>query len=318
VREIARSAAVRVWLPALAAAAVAAALDRRTDAGDLLYFVHRGERLLSANWTSVYADRELQAGPLQLVVAGAAHGTEPLAFVVELGVIALLLLVLGRLCVAPRWALLAGLAALVAGLAHGAFVEGHPAEALTPLLWVLAALEARRGRAGRAGALVGLSGGLELWGLLGVPILLLAPLFRDAARGVVTAAAVIAVQLAPFVLFGTFRMFDYEWRVARGTPLSFVIAAGTHFGWPLRVLQAAVACGLGAVLARRLRVSLHAVWLVPLAVALARIVLDPLAYGWYWLEVEALVLVRAALLADRYAYVLLRTRTRRTVTDPTT
>src|SRR5919204_4435450 len=252
VREIARSTAVRVWLPALAAAAASAAFDRRSDAGDLLYFVHRGERLLSAHGSSVYSDRELQAGPLQLLLAGAARSTEALAFVVELGVVALLLFVPGRLGVGPRWRVLAGLAAVVAGLAHGAFVQGHPAEALTPLLWVLAALEARRGRTVRAGALIGISGGLELWGLLGVPVLLLSPRLRDTARGFATASVVIAAQLAPFVLFGTFRMLDYEWRVARGTPLSFVLAPGTHFGWPLRVLQAAVACGLGGLLARRL------------------------------------------------------------------
>ena len=315
VRELARSAAVRVWLPALAAAGGGAALDRRADAGDLSYFVHRGEQLLSPRWASVYGDRELQAGPLQLLVAGAAHRTEVLAFVVELGVVALLLFVLGRLGIGLRWRLLAALAAMGTGLAHGAFIEGHPAEALTPLVWVLAALESRRGRPVRAGALIGLSAGLELWGLLGAAVLFLAPRTRDAVRGTATAAAVLAAQLAPVVLFGTFRMFDYEWRVARGTPLSLVVAAGTHFGWPLRLLQAGIACGLGAVVARHFHRSLHAVWLVPLAVALARILLDPLRYGWYWLEVEALVLVGAALIADRHAHLVPGLRKRQPGTD---
>jgi len=279
----------------LAGAAGLAAIDRRSDAGDLVYFAHRGELLLSSHWSSVYAQRQLQSGPLQLLIAGAARSTEVLAFVVEIGVAALLLFVLGRLGVDARWRLLAGLAALAVGLTHGAFVQGHPAEALTPLVWVLAAMEARRGRTLRAGALIGVGAGLELWGLLGVTVLLLAPRLRDAMRGLTVAAAAIAAQLAPFVLFGTFRMFDYEWRVTRGTMLSLVVPVGTHFGWPLRLLQAAVACGVGAVLARRLCATVHAVWLVPLFVALMRILLDPVSFGWYWLEVEALALVGAAL-----------------------
>ena len=307
-RDVSRCGAVRVWLPALAVAGVAASLDRRADAGDLAYFVHRGTRLLSAGWSSVFADRELQAGPLQLLMAGAARSTEALAFVVELGVVALVVVVLGRLGVGARWRLLAGIAAVVAGLAHGAFVEGHPAEALTPLVWVLAGVEARRGRPVRAGALIGVSAGLELWGMLGVAVCVLAPRLRDAFRGFATACAVIAAQLAPFVLLGTFRMFDYEWRVASGTPLSVLVSAGTHFGWRFRLVQALLACAAGIMLARRLRGSLHAVWLVPLAVALVRILLDPLAYGWYWLEVEALVLVGAAVIADRYARVLVLER----------
>ena len=297
-RDALRSPLARVWLPVLAAAGVVATLDRRSDAGDLLYFVHQGERLLSARWTDTFADPTLQSGPLQLLLTGTARSTEVLAYVVELGVAALLLFVLGRIGLSMRWRAALGLAAVAVGLTHGAFVDGHPADAVSPLIWVLAALEARRGRPLRAGALIGLSAGLELWGLLGVSVLLLAPRLREAVKGWAMQVAVVIALFAPFVLAGKFRMFDYEWRVAHGTALSLVVAPGTHFGWPLRLLQAGVGCALGAVLARRLRSSLHAVWLVPLSVALARIVLDPLAYGWYWLEVLALVLVGAAAIAS--------------------
>src|SRR5207247_5080764 len=122
-----------------------AALERRADAWHLLCFVHQGERLLSARGADTFADPTLQSGPLQLVVTGAARGTEVLAFVVELGVAALLLLVLGRLGLSTRWQAVLGLAAVALGLTHGAFVDGHPAAAVSPLIWVLAALEARRG-----------------------------------------------------------------------------------------------------------------------------------------------------------------------------
>ncbi len=295
-RESLRSPLARVWVPVLGAAGAAAALDRRADAGDLLYFVHQGERMLSARWADTFADPTLQSGPLQLLVAGVARSTEVLAFAVELAVVAVLLLVLGRLRASGLCRLVVGLAAVALGLTHGAFVDGHPAEVLIPLLWVLAALEARRGRAAGAGIVIGLTAGLELWGVLGVPLLLLTPRLRSAANGLAVAVGVVVVQLAPFVLLGRFRMFDYEWRVAGGTVLSAIVPVGTHFGWPLRLLQASVACGLGAALAWRLRRSVHGVWLVPFVVVIARILLDPLAYGWYWLEAEALALVGAAAL----------------------
>jgi hypothetical protein len=64
----------------------------------------------------------------------------------------------------------------------------------------------------------------------------------------------------------------------------------------LRLLQSVLALSAGASVAIALRRSVHACWLAPLAVALVRLVLDPLSYGWYWLEIEALVLVGAALL----------------------
>jgi hypothetical protein len=296
VRDVLRSPLARVWLPVLAAAGAVATLDRQSDAGDLLYFVHQGEQLLSARWARTFADPTLQSGPLQLVLAGAVRSTEALAFVIELGVAVLLLVVLGRLRVPARWQVAVGLAAVAAGLTHGAFVDGHPAEVVTPLIWVLAGLEARRGRAVRAGALIGLSAGFELWGVLGAPVILLLPRLRDAVKGLAVEVAVVVLLLTPFVLGGDFRMFDYEWRVAEGTLLSAVLPGGTHFGWPLRLLQASVACGLGAGLALSLRRSVHAVWLVPLVVVIARLALDPLGYGWYWLEAEALALVGAGAL----------------------
>jgi len=147
-------------------------------------------------------------------------------------------------------------------------------------------------------------------------VLLLAPRVRDAVRGSAVEAVVIAAQLVPFVAFGDFRMFDYEWRVARGTLLSLAAPVGTHFGWPLRLLQAAIVCGIGAVFARRLRGTVHAVWLVPLSVAVVRILFDPLSYGWYWLEAEALMLAGAALVADRTLSSLVRGRAAASLAEP--
>jgi hypothetical protein len=283
VRDALRSPLTRVWVPVLGLAAAVAGYDRDADSGDLVYFVHQGERMLSSGWAHTFSDPTLQAGPLQLLLAGGLRNPTALAFAIEVGVAALLLSVLSVLRVPLRWQLVVGCAAVATGLTHGAFVDGHPAEAITPLLWALAAVDARAGRGVRAGALVGFSAGFELWGLLGIPVLLLAPRVRDVVRGVCAQAAVAGLLFAPFYAFGDFGMFRYEWRVASGTLLSLAVAPGTHFGWPLRLLQAAVACGVGGAIAWRLRRSVHAVWLVPFGVVVVRIALDPLAFGWYWL-----------------------------------
>lgn len=295
-RDLLRSPLARVWVPVLSCAAVGAYLDRGTDPGDLVYFVDRGERLLSDGWASTFADPMLQSGPLQLAVFGAVRNLTALAFLIEVTVAGLLLHVARRVGASDRIRLVVGLLAVGAGLTHIAFVDGHPAEAIVPLLWVLAGIWAREDRAVQAGMLIGLSAGLELWGVLGLPVLLLAPRRRRALAAASVAAAVVIGMLAPFALAGSFHMFQYDWRVASGTVLSLVVSPGAHFGWPLRLLQSALALSAGASVALALRRSVHACWLAPLAVALVRLVLDPLSFGWYWLEVEAPVLIGASLL----------------------
>jgi hypothetical protein len=294
-RDFLRSPLARLWLPVLAPAAGLAYLDRGTDSGDLVYFVHKGEQLLSGGWADTFADPQLQSGPLQLAVFGAVRDLAALAFLIELGVAALLLLVLGRLGLSDRTRLAIGLLAVAAGLTHIAFVYGHPAEAIVPLLWLLAGLWAREDRVLRAGALVGLSAGFELWGVLGVAVLLLAPRLTRAVAGACIQGVVVAALLAPFALAGTLRMFDHEWQATSGTLVGLVVGPGAHFGWPLRLAQASLAVATGGALAFALRRSAHALWLVPLAVALVRLLLDPVSFGWYWLEVEALILVGAGL-----------------------
>ena len=294
-REFLRSSVARAWVPVLAAAAVMASLDRGTDPGDLVYFVHRGEQLLSGGWANTFANPMLQSGPLQLLLFGVVRNLSVLAFVLELGTAAVLLLVLGRLGLGDGLRLAAGLAAVGAGLTHLAFADGHPAEAVVPLLWVIAAVWARDERVVAAGVLIGVSAGFELWGVLGAPVLLLTPRWRRAALGVAVEGLVVLAQLAPFALAGRLRMFEYEWRVAPGIPLGLLVAHGTQFGWPLRLLQASLAVGAGAAVAAVTKRSIHAVWLVALTVVLLRLLIDPVAFGWYWLEAEALALVGAAL-----------------------
>ena len=279
----------------LGAAAAVASLDRGTDPGDLIYFVHRGGLLLSADWADTFADPVLQSGPLQLALFGAVRNFTALAYVIEVGVAGLLLFVLGRLGVRDRLRLGVGLFAVAAGLTHGAFIDGHPRRRSRRCSGCSPASR-RATIAVRAGGLVGLSAGLELWGVLGAPVLLLVPRFRRALLAGLTEAAVVTAMLVPFVVAGTFRMFEHEWHVSTGTFMSLFVEPGASFGWPLRLMQSTLALATSAVIALVLRKSLHAVWLAPLVVVIVRLLLDPLSFGWYWLGAEALVLVGAALL----------------------
>jgi hypothetical protein len=279
-----------------------AALTVGADTGDLPFFVHAADDLFTRDWAQAYANPDLQIGPVQLVllaVADAVAGVPSLstftllAFVVPLGVTALFLLVLRRLLPERRPLLLLTASAVFAGLGlpAAAYLDGHMAQAVVPLLWVLAALRAREGRVAAAGALVGLSAGFELWGMLGVIVLLLAPRFRDAAAGAVVQVAVAAALFAPFALAGELRMFDYHWVVNSDTLLSLVVEPGTDFTWWMRLAQGGTALAVGAALAWPLRRSLHAVWLAPLAVVAVRLALDPVRYRWYWLALETLAVV---------------------------
>jgi len=156
------------WLPALVVTVGTAALTVGADTGDLPFFVHAADDLFTRDWAQAYANPDLQVGPVQLVllaVADAVAGVlslstfTVLAFVVPLGVTALFLLVLRRLLPGPRPLLLLTASVVFAGLGlpAAAYLDGHMAQAVVPLLWVLAA----GGAAAVAGALDGLADDLR-------------------------------------------------------------------------------------------------------------------------------------------------------------
>jgi hypothetical protein len=292
------------WVPVLAATVASAAVALGADTGDLPFFVHSADNLFTGAWADAFASPDLQIGPLQLfllALAGAVAGAlgvstlTLLAFAVPFAVTGLLLFVLCRLLADRRRSVLltAGVAAVLLGIPTSAYVDGHMAQAVVPLLWLLAGLYARDGRVVLAGALVGASAAFEVWGMLGVVALLLAPRLRDAVLGVAVQVVVAGALFAPFALAGDLRMFDYHWVVNGDTILSLFVEPGTDFTWWMRLGQGATAVAVAAALVWPLRRTLHAVWLGPLVVVAVRLALDPVRYPWYWLALETLALVGA-------------------------
>ena len=308
------------WLLPVLLALPACVLDGRPDHwdADLPYFTRMGERMLSAHWSTTFAHPKLQAGPAQLLVFGAAGrlgdalGFAPgrlLAPLTELAIVALLVVVVGR--VVPRGRRRGAARVAVASLfvllqnPSTVYLAGHPADAIVPLLWLLAALEARAGRTGRAGLLLGLGASFEVWSLLGAPVLLLAPRLRDVCRGAVVQGLATAAPFVPFLVAGPFRMFAFHWQVRSGSLVSVFLAPDTPFPWTWRLAQGALALGAGALVAHLARSRPASVALVPLAVVGVRLLLDPMSgAGYYGVAFALLALVAAAFAVDFVAAAL--------------
>jgi hypothetical protein len=291
------------WVAPVAAAA-SLALVRGGTGGDTSMFVRAGRTLLSTHWSRAFANSAIQVGPLQLALFGSI-GRSGTALALVLSAATALLLLAAAHAVGVRSPVLiaaAGLVGVGVGLTRAGYEYGHPADALMPLAWIIAAIQARRGHAARAGALVGLTAGLQTWGILGVAVLALAPRWREAAKGALTAAAVAALLFVPFVLGGHFAMGSYSWNVNPGTFLSLFVTPGVEFSWSLRLLQGAFAVSAGLGAARLLRHSPHAPWAVPLAIVAVRLLLDPFFLRYYPTAVWGPAFVGATLLAARVTF----------------
>ena len=288
------------WIrPAAAAAALAPFV--RSDGGDGWLFVNAGKTMLSGNWSHAYDSSFIQAGPIQLLLFGTV-GRSPAVLAAVLAAVTALLVTGAARSVGverPRLLALAGVLAVVTGLTTHVFDAGHPANTLLPLLWIVAGAQARRGKTLRAAAIVGLSAGVETWGILGIAVLAFSPRLRDAARAVPVAAVIAATLYAPFVAAGDFAMGTYHWVILHQSLLGHIVEPGTSFGWAWRITQGALAVAAGIGVARAARRSPHALWLVPLVVVLVRLALDPLDSGYYFDGVQGPALVALVLVAAR-------------------
>lgn len=295
---------ILAWTVPAAAAAVAALHDGFNLSGDSHLFLQYGQTLLSSHWNQAFSDSAVQVGPLQLLLYGSI-GRSHVALALFLAVVTALLVVTAARTVGLKSPVLlgaVGLLAVVTGLTGIGYGVGHPADPLLPLVWILAAHEARRGRAWTAGLIIGLCAGVQTWGILGVAVLALAPRLREAAIGAAVAAVTALALFLPFMLGGHFGMLSFEWRVLPPSPMSLLVPEGTPFGWPLRLVQATVAVAIGVTVARLLRRSPHALWATPLAIVAARLQFDPDLYQYYLAGPQGPILVAAALGAARFGW----------------
>jgi hypothetical protein len=264
--------------------------------GEYTLFGPAGFNLLTGHWNRVFINPKVQAGPLELFPYGVARvlglHTQVQWFVFYLVLLYVMTFVLSLVLFLPLGRVSGRLGRylpfLVLGIALlGAFlptviVRGHPAESMIPILWVVAACLSRERRFAAAGVVIALSAGFEVWGVLGVPVLFLAtsPRILRAAIGAIITAAVIYL---PFVLTGTFRMFEYHWSVSLGTLYRLVLPHLSTFPWTFRLAQAVLALAAGWGVALATRKTVYAIWLVPMAIISVRFVFDPLLDFYYWM-----------------------------------
>ena len=293
-----------VLLGAVAAGTTAWGLISSRDSidSDVYLFASTGSRMLSGDWLHTFHDSVVQAGPLELALTSVARSVGPgrAGFAIVLDLVCMAVVT-----AAAAWFLGGSITGLVAFCA-GAFAlwlpgqgyAGHPAELLIPVLWMVAAAQARGGRLALTGSLVGASGCLELWGVLGIAVLALAPDLRRCPRGIAIAIGLPVASLLPFALGGDFHMFEYEWRTYVG--LFALLQRGQPFTWYDRIVEGAIVVAVGCVVARATRRARESVWIVPTAVAFVRLALDPVRNDYYWdVPLVLLVIGAAGLLADR-------------------
>jgi hypothetical protein len=276
-----------------------------------------GASVLDGHWSRVFADSAVQSGPLELFPFGVAWRlglTSALAWMIFYFAFVYLLTFFLVLTVyialepgSARERFYLGLLAAAVGCATGVLPDavfmGHPSEVVVPMCWIVAATLARDRQFVLCGLLIGLSAGWEAWGVLGAPVIFLAArpkLVRAAIAGLVT----VAVIYGPFASTGTFAMFGFNWPVAAGTLPNLLLPGLTAFPWSLRLLQAIVALGAGAAAAMWLRGTGYGIWLVPLAILSARLLLDPELYHYYWFAPAVVVIGLGIALVQQRRWVL--------------
>ncbi|HTY73457.1 MAG TPA: hypothetical protein VMI11_13695 [Actinomycetes bacterium] len=308
-----RLVGVRIPLLVAFGAAVATAVDVTIGStNDMPTFVAAGHVLASGHPWSALADPSVQVGPLTLLVVELAGLLAAIVGVsAAIGATAALgaLSTYAALHVARDTRPLAGRAAVLRDVGVGTTVVlgpvavaalfGQLAELLVALVLVAAGQLAVRGRDGAAGAIVGLSVALKLWGVLGLPVLLLAARPRALAVRAAAFVAVVGFAFLPFFAAGDMNSFAFRWTVNPDTPLG-LLDAGADFGWPFRVAQGVLALAVGVALARR---PYAEPWMVVGGAIAVRLLTDPACYPYYGAALVCCLLVGLwPDLVDRWAW----------------
>ncbi|MBT0767539.1 hypothetical protein KIH74_01300 [Kineosporia sp. J2-2] len=285
---------------------------------DLIRFSEAGGWIVTGRLGDVYATSFMQGGPLELLASWALfpfphqheagyaavgqQGQIWLRLVTGAALVAVCMLgarrlrTLHRLPRSQPLELLAGLTAVLLAVPYYFWAEGHLSQFAVPVMWVAGASLAVRGRTTAAGLVIGLSAGWQSWGVLAAGLLLVdrrpGPLLRAVAAFVVGALSCYL----PFVVTGRFEMFALAWPVRQLTLVHTLLPQLTEFGWPYRFLQGLVAGLAGVAVALVLGRRRDLVWLGPLAVVTARLLLDPVLLPNYWYPLLVLAVAGVSLL----------------------
>jgi hypothetical protein len=215
---------------------------------------------------------------------------------VDLALIALLRTVCGRAHV-PVLGQVVVAAFAITWLGPSGLWSGHPVEVAIPILWLVAASQAARGGWARCGVLLGAAVLIAPWAILAAPIAFIGR--TRAISAITVAVGVTVLGYLPFALSGHFELFGNTWLVNSRTLVHLVAPDVTHFGWGLRVLQAAIVAGGCWAVVRWRRDQRDARWAALLIAVLLRILLDPVILGYYWLPAAVLVIAGATTVAGR-------------------
>lgn len=282
-----------------------AVINRQVSLTDYFVFAHAGSFLWRGCWGSVFADKTIQAGPIQLALLSAFRPLATLRPHLDVTV----LHIVGSLATgcgimwgggrfrralarppAPHVELAVAGLAVWSGLIDDSSALGHPAQVAIPALWVIAAIASRRARPLVAGTALAAATGFETWALLGVGVLLVSPSVRAAVRAAAVAAGVTAAMWLPFIVTGPFNMLRMHWEVSPGTLVAQVFGR-TAFTSTMRLTQLAVAIVASGGVALLTRRRDEAVWLVPMTAVVARLTFDPLQFSYYWIAPFTLALL---------------------------
>jgi hypothetical protein len=297
------------WPILLLLTAAQVAVDANGITSDVTLFRIAGERLLSADWADTFADPDVQAGPLLLLFYGLlSHAAAEvgvsfeltLSIVVRIGLVWLVLGLVRRACrllslpQGEMRQLGAGLLLVVLDVPGICYLSGHPSEVLVVVLWAHAVFDVAGGSTWRAALWITVAALVVTQGAVGLVILFGArPLRR---RVLVTAAAISALvtALAPFAVFGVVRTQDFVWTVSSNSLWGPILGGGHHFPWLARLGEGA-AMGAVGVLAMRAHPPRNVGhWLVPATIVVARLLLDPTSFEYYWAGAQAMYVVGVA------------------------
>ncbi|WP_152659416.1 hypothetical protein [Demequina salsinemoris] len=270
---------------------------------DYFGFAEAGSHILHGDLGEVFSDPWIQTGPLALLWAAVSALVFDFSGVSsELAFASAAFAMLAPAFYAatlwsmrlrpPRW-LYIGAAATFALLFLAWDLASeigwqHPTYLWIPALWLLAADSAGRSHQWRVGAFLGLACGLETWAVLAIPVLLLAlPGWTSRIRAAALGGAIALSVWVPFVLSGSFHMFDKTWPSRGASAIGALWGQPSEITWQMRITQAVLIVGASLIAWRVTRNSTDGATVAVAVVVWARVLTDFIFWPYYRLGLYA-------------------------------